>query len=462
MQVTLTSVHYIYVAMVLVVLITMALRRDTVLPCIIGLFAIGYAATGNLVKTISVVFNSITTAGGEFIGIISVIALVVAMSKMMEDIGADYLVMRPAARIMGSAGVAFWVTGIAMMITSWFVWPSPAVALIGAILLPVAIRAGLPAIGAAMAMNLFGHGIALSSDWIIQGAPSITAKFAGLADASLVTNAGAPLFLVMAIVTTVTAYFMLKKDMAKNKDVYDLEIQAHREAAASAQGRNYGTIAWIIAIVTPIAFILDVVAMLKLDLKGGDATALVGGTAIAIMCIGAIGQYGKDSLEKITDYVRDGFLFGIKIFAPVIIIGAFFFLGSAETAQKILGPEATGLVDDLGKFLASSVPLSTAPVAFIVMLVGGIGGLDGSGFAPLPLVGSLAATFGSTMSIDIPVLAALGQISSVWVGGGTIIPWGLIPVAAICGVDPMELARKNFIPVVFGLIITTIVAIFLM
>jgi hypothetical protein len=96
------------------------------------------------------------------------------------------------------------------------------------------------------------------------------------------------------------------------------------------------------------------------------------------------------------------------------------------------------------------------------MLVGGIGGLDGSGFAPLPLVGSLAATFGSTMSIDIPVLAALGQISSVWVGGGTIIPWGLIPVAAICGVDPMELARKNFIPVVFGLIITTIVAIFLM
>ncbi|MBA9084654.1 hypothetical protein FHR92_001115 [Fontibacillus solani] len=38
-----------------------------------------------------------------------------------------------------------------------------AVALIGAVLLPVAIRVGLPALGAAMAMNLFGHGIALSA-----------------------------------------------------------------------------------------------------------------------------------------------------------------------------------------------------------------------------------------------------------------------------------------------------------
>lgn len=462
MQVTLTAVHWIYVAMVLVVLITMALRRDTVLPCIIGLFAIGIAATGSLVKSIAVVFNAITTAGTEFIGIISVIALVVAMSKMMEDIGADYLIMRPAAKVMGNADVAFWVTGIAMMVTSWFVWPSPAVALIGAILLPVAIRAGLPAIGAAMAMNLFGHGIGLSSDWIIQGAPSITAKFAGLPDPTVVTRAGTPLFVVMAIVTTVTAYIMLKRDMAKNKEIYDLEVQAHREAAASAEGRKFSGIAYTIAAITPIAFILDVVAMLQFDLKGGDATALVGGTAVAIMSIGAIGQYGTESLEKITDYVRDGFLFGIKIFAPVIIIGAFFFLGAESTAKNILGPQATGLVDDLGKALAASVPLSKAPVAFIEMLVGAIGGLDGSGFAPLPLIGSLASTFGNSLDVKVPVLAALGQISSVWVGGGTIIPWGLIPVAAICGVDPMELARKNFLPVVLGLVVTTVVAIFLM
>ncbi|MGO0943910.1 hypothetical protein ACTPD5_22815, partial [Clostridioides difficile] len=34
------------------------------------------------------------------------------------------------------------------------------------------MRAGLPAIGVAVALNLFGHGLALSTDFVIQGAPT--------------------------------------------------------------------------------------------------------------------------------------------------------------------------------------------------------------------------------------------------------------------------------------------------
>ena len=69
--------------------------------------------------------------------------------------------------------------------------------------------------------------------------------------------------------------------------------------------------------------------MYQFHLKGGDATALVGGTAVLIMCFVAILQHKPvNCLEKITDYIREGFVFGIKIFAPVIVIGAFFFLGS--------------------------------------------------------------------------------------------------------------------------------------
>ncbi|WP_213094329.1 hypothetical protein [Bacillus sp. FJAT-49736] len=48
-----------------------------------------------------------------------------------------------------------------------------------------------------------------------------------------------------------------------------------------------------------------------------------------------------------------------------------------------------------------------------------------------------------------------------FVGGGTIIPWALIPAAAICNVDPFDLARRNLIPVIIGLVVTTIVAVFL-
>ncbi|MGE7932166.1 hypothetical protein [Viridibacillus arvi] len=48
-----------------------------------------------------------------------------------------------------------------------------------------------------------------------------------------------------------------------------------------------------------------------------------------------------------------------------------------------------------------------------------------------------------------------------FIGGTTLIPWALIPAAAICNVSPFELARRNLVPVITGLVVTTIVAMFL-
>ena len=102
------------------------------------------------------------------------------MSRVLTKTGINEVMIAPFTKIIKNPTLGFWTIGILMMIISWFFWPSPAVALLGAVLLPVAIRAGLPALGVAMAMNLFGHGIALSSDFIIQGAPKLTADAAGL------------------------------------------------------------------------------------------------------------------------------------------------------------------------------------------------------------------------------------------------------------------------------------------
>ena len=90
-----------------------------------------------------------------------------------------------------------------MMIISWFFWPSPAVALLGTVLLPVAIRAGLPALADAMAMNLFGHGIALSGDFVIQAARKLTSDAAGLPIKDVVP------VLIGLIVTTIAAMFLI-------------------------------------------------------------------------------------------------------------------------------------------------------------------------------------------------------------------------------------------------------------
>ncbi|MBZ4667791.1 MAG: hypothetical protein JG775_943 [Defluviitaleaceae bacterium] len=455
-MVTLTPLHYVYFFIVLLVIITMAFKKDTVLPCILGIFIVGFMYSGSLVKGIQIVYNSLITAGNEFWSIILVISLIVAMSHALRDIGADELMMVPIKKLMINPSITFFALGFVMLFFSWFIWPSPAVALVGAIMLPAALKAGLPPIWAAVAMNIFGHGVGLSGDYFIQGAPAITAKAANIDNPLTLIQASFPLWLVMSIVTVGCSFFMMKKDL-KN-----YAPKANSPAKAQSAEASKPTIGiYFVSILTPLAFLLDIYIMYKYKLKGGDATALVGGTTVLIMVFASIIKHNfVNSFEKITDYIREGFMFGIKIFAPVIIIGAFFFLGSEENAKIILGPDATGLLSDVGLYLSDKIALSKFSVAFVQIVVGIITGLDGSGFSGLPLLGSLAQTFSVAMDINKEVLAALGQISTIWVGGGTIIPWGIIPVAAICNVEPLELARKNLPPVVIGFIATFITALF--
>lgn len=462
---TLTSVHIIYLIGVITILTIMVLRRDTPVVCIAFLFLLGLVATGTLAGGIQTVFNAILYAAKEFMEIIATIALITALSKCLSDLGSDRLMMKPMSKIMVTPSITWWILGLTMMVFSFFLWPSPSVALVGAIMLPLAVGKGLNPLIAAMAMNLFGHGFALSSDFVIQGAPAVSAAAAGIKTQEII-SAGMPLFLTMGIVTVVAAYLLNRKSMqmsgtslagaggglpAKHGD--------NDNSAPAARPRRKAAV--FIAIFTPLAFVGDIVLMFLLDLKGGDATSLVSGTAILIMVIGAMLGFGTGCPEKITDYLIDGFLFAIKIFAPVIIIGAFFFLGG-EGISVIIGDQyESGIMSDWAIWLAGIAPLNKYVAAALQMVIGGLTGLDGSGFSGLPLTGALSRTFALLAGGSVPVFAALGQISAIFVGGGTIVPWGIIPVAAICNVSPMELARKNILPVMIGFACTFLVACFL-
>ena len=180
--------------------------------CVVGIFALGLLATETLSGSVSGIFNSFIYATKELMGTIMIISIIVAMSRVLIRTGINETMVAPLTRFMRTPALAFWGIGIIMMVTSWFFWPSPGVALIGAVLLPVAVRVGLPALGAAMAMNLFGHGIALSGDYIIQGAPKLTADAAGL-PVTAVMEASIPLVIVMGLVTTITAFWMMRRDM---------------------------------------------------------------------------------------------------------------------------------------------------------------------------------------------------------------------------------------------------------
>ncbi len=142
----------------------------------------------------------------------------------------------------------------------------------------------------------------------------------------------------------------------------------------------------------------------------------------------------------------------------------FFYLGSAAIAPRILGEGAPGLLFDLGRALAGALPMGRVPLAFGNMIVGVITGLDGSGFSGLPLVASLARALGGPLGFDVASLAAIGQMGAIWSGGGTLVAWcfGLVATAGIAGVNPLDLARRNLIPVISGLVVATIVGIFMM
>ena len=452
--VVLTPLHYAYLIGVIVILAVMVVKKDTPAVCIAFLFILGLIGLKSVTGGIITVFSAVLYAGREFMEVLATIALVTSLSKCLKDLGSDYLMMVPMAGIMKTPSLTWWILGLTMFLFSLFLWPSPSVALAGAIMLPFAVKAGLNPLAAAMAMNLFGHGFALSYDVVIQGAPAISAGAAGL-DASSILRQAWPLFWAMGIVTVLSAYVLNRGQLDARGP--RLSIQAEPSGP-----RGPRKAALFLAAITPLAFAGDIILMLLCGLKGGDATSMVSGTALLLTCLGALLGFGKQSLEKATGYVTEGFLFAIRIFAPVIIIGAFFFLGG-EGITSIMGEGFTrGIMNDWALWLAQNAPLNQYMAAFIQMVVGGLTGLDGSGFSGLPLTGALARTFGTATGSSVPVMAALGQITAIFVGGGTIVPWGLIPVAAICNVSPLELARRNLIPVCIGFACTFALACFML
>jgi hypothetical protein len=441
----------------IIILITMIMKKESVIPCVVGIFLLGIFYKKSVVGALAAIFTSFIVALGELGPIILIIGIMVALSKSLEENNAIDFMVKPFAKFIKNSTTSFFVAGLAMFLMSWFFWPSPASALVGAIFLPIAIRSGLPAMGLAVSMNLFGHGLALSTDFIIQGAPSITAGAAGIPVESVMRE-GMILFWVMGIVTIAVAFYMLRRDLKNG--MFDQELATTKDFEI----KEVGTRAKISVFLVLIGFILDIVAMYKFDLKGGDASALLGGTAVSLLVIINTLNNPKTSLDKVAEHIIEGFTFAIKIFAVIIPIAAFFYMGDAPIVQvfgEVLPKGSQGLLSDIGLALSQAMPFNKVAAASIETIVGAITGLDGSGFSGMSLAGSLASVFGTAIDVNVGALTALGQIAAIWVGGGCLVPWSLIAAAAICGVSPIELGKRNFIPIMIGLAVTTIVAIFI-
>jgi hypothetical protein len=503
----LNAAHWIYLAGVAVIVLTMIMRANVVVPSIVGTFLVVLALTGSPVAALGGIFSASLVAAKELFSIFLVIALMTALLNSLKELRSDVRMVQPFRAVMKNGHMSYLVIAVVTYAVSLFFWPTPAVPLVSAVLLPAAIAAGLPPIAGAVVIAIAGQGMALSSDYVIGVAPGISAKAAG-AVASVVADRALVLSLITGGIALVWAYASLRgRFLPASQSLLDkwhaqaanlpaqgvsLGGTTHEEVIAQGTSRDEpletsadirreidsveaGQAKWskLFAVVTPIAFIVVVLLMVLPKfvsglptIKGGDAASLIGGMAAVLMILATLAMHGaRKMLEASADHVTEGFVFAFRAMGSVLPIAGFFFLGSSESAAAILGlpaDKAPGLLFELVKHAEQWIPASKFFVAYGILIVGMITGIDGSGFSGLPLTGALSGALASASGVSAATLAAVGQMGAVWTGGGTLIAWSsLIAVAGFARVPVQETVRVLAIPVLAGLAISTFMAVIL-
>lgn len=535
-MIEITAAHWVYLVGIIAILATMLTRKNIIVPAVFFTFLTALIYEGSLVSGLTSVFNASLVSAKELFNIFLIIALVTGMLGALQALGSDKLMVAPFRPVMRNGHLSFWVLAGVTYVISLFFWPTPAVPLIGAVLIPVAVRAGLRPLAIGFTIAVAGQGMALSSDFVIRVAPGLSAKAANV-DPDVVANRAMILSLVTGIIALLVGYALELRHMRKpsaalltewegtelDEDVPAEDVESpttgHGTALRKAPYRNFadgdggavgdgpdghgGSVAVLdgpgepeepeepavvtpeginplvsrgFAIAVPLAYAALVAYLVysmtsagtEDSLKGGDAAALVGGIAAMTIFFASFAADRKSFLEKSAEHVVDGLVFAFRAMGVVLPIAGFFFIGNGDFSGDILGiaPAADGspggpaLLFDLVLKGQEWIPTNSFVTAFSILFIGMIAGLEGSGFSGLPLTGSLSGSLGQIAGISPETLAAVGQMGNIWSGGGTLVAWSsLIAVAGFARVNVLDLARMCFIPVMTGLIASTLVAV---
>ncbi len=506
--VTITSAHWMYLLGVLAIVITMIFRANVVVPAIAATFLVVLAWTHSPIAAISGIFTASFVAAKELFNIFLVIALMTSLLNALKILHSDIRMVEPFRAVMKNGHSAYLILAMVTYLISLFFWPTPAVPLVSAVLLPAAIAAGLPPMVGAAVIAIAGQGMALSSDYVIGVAPGISAKAAGAGvSAAMVADRALVLSLIVGGIALLITYLALKKRFlapstdllrnwqsiahSSNEDgdkqkqgsfdkaeisnamAYEKPLYTSGQIDAVLDDAQKKMIFWskFFAILTPAAFLVIITIMVipkfssvVSDLKGGDAASLIGGSAAILMILATWAASGsKRFFEDSANHITDGFVFAFKAMGSVIPIAGFFFIAAGDTAGAILGiapgVKAPNFLFELIQSAQHWIPQNDIFVSLGILIVGMITGIDGSGFSGLPLTGSLSGALAPVTNMNPATLAAVGQMGAVWTGGGTLVAWSsLIAVAGFARVPVMDLVRTLAFPVITGLVVAAVLA----
>lgn len=322
----------------------------------------------------------------------------------------------------------------------------------------------MPIMWVAVSLNLFAHGFASSGDYILHAAHSLAAKAANIPVEKLMM-ANIPIWLVMGLTTTTVAFILLCKNEKKSKKTSKNEEKVEKKNL-TPNNSLYNISKrkkMIFSYITLGSLLLDVALMFVLQLKTADASALLCGTVIIIVCL--ISIFGLKDSTEIEKSLTYGAKYSIELFIKAIPMAAFFYLGDAAFntiyGEGILNSASEGIINDLGVALTNVFPINKVTAVLVTGGLGAITGLDGSGISGISLVGTTAALLTQSFSNGTAVVASFGQILAKYVGSGCLVPVAALPVAIACNIDVRELIKLNIKPILIGAIITGIVTLFL-
>lgn len=491
--------HWVYIAGVVVLIAVMAMRRNVIVPAVIATALTAWAYTGSFFKGLAAPFNGLIVATTELLNIFLVLAVIGALTGAMRAMDIDARMLRPLVRFMRNGHLAFGVLFVASYLMSLVFWPTPTLAILAAVLIPAAIAAGLTRLGAAIAVAISGQGMALASDYVMGVAPGITAS-GGTLDADLIAHRALILSWIVGAVAAALAYLVTSRGhlvvvaaeerrLVREREVVSAvsagltrketdPLEAVRDEGILSIGDDRSTYAErptserqkrIMSVVVPLGFLAMVVVLflsrftdLFAVLQEVSGAALIGGVGFALL-FAICFLSAAEPLEAVADNVVDGLVFAYKAMGAVLPVAGFVLMGVGDFSGRIMtlpeGADAPAFLFDVIVSGQDHVPAFAPATCLALMVAGMLIGLDGSGWAGLPLIGSLSEALAPAAGMAPETLAAIGQNAASWTGGGTLVVWSsLVAVAGVTGVPVIELVRRLFLPVVTGLVVATLAA----
>ena len=126
--------HWVYLLGVAVIVLTMILRANVVVPSIVGTFLVILAITGNPVSALGGIFSASLVAAKELFNIFLVIAFMTALLNALKSLRSDIRMVEPFRLVMKNGHSAYFILAGITYVISLFFWPTPAVPLVSAIL----------------------------------------------------------------------------------------------------------------------------------------------------------------------------------------------------------------------------------------------------------------------------------------------------------------------------------------